>query len=219
MPTKLTLDWDVLSGPFGNGLKSIRTKIDGKPEKLPFEQIYLKESPFEVLKFLARDYNVNTYLDIQTNIISSFDFKKHSIGYGFSIQESKLSGVKINNKIKKDLDFSFIPAKKDSEKDYQELIKNLIREYIVVKHTMKGPIYGGIKFGEIGGRGPQSDTWEETKNYFKDRKNPKKINPEKEKQLFQIIEYAQVILNNPKFSLSNLEKLVGTKKIKRRVKV
>ena len=44
-----------------------------------------------------------------------------------------------------------------------------------------------------------------TKNYFEERKIKK--DELKERQLEQIIDYVQIILDNPKFSLKDLEKL------------
>ena len=40
MGTKLSLNYSILSGPYGNAW--IKKKINSKPEKLPFESIYLK---------------------------------------------------------------------------------------------------------------------------------------------------------------------------------
>lgn len=207
MPTKLSLKYQIISGPYGNVF--IQTKIDGEPEELPFKSIYLKESPKEVLKNLGRNYNVAEYKDIELNEASSFNYKKHYIHYGLSIKESNLEGVIIKNKIK-NVKLSFLPKLSLSKEELQGKVKSLIGRYIVTTHTEYGPIMGGFRFDGDDGRGPRPSYEEQvTNNYFQDRKNNK--DELKEKQLSQILEYAQVILNKPDFSIKNLEEMVSEK--------
>ncbi len=200
MGTNLTLNYSIISGSFGN--ISIRTKINGKPEKLPFESMYFKETPKEVLKNLVGDYNVKNYLDLETNSLSRFEFKKHTLFYGLSIKEANLEGVIINNEIK-NINLSFISKSKKNKEDNKGSVKGLIRKYLVTTHTEYGPIYLAK------GKGPQSDNHYKIENYFEKRKKSK--NPEQEKQLSQILEYAQVILDKPNFSINNLEEMVSEK--------
>lgn len=199
--TKLTLEYDIISGPYGN--VNIQTKIDGKPEKLPFESIYLKESPFEVLKNLGINYEVNEYKNLEISSISRFEFKKHNILYGLSIKESNLEGATIHNKIK-DVNLSFLPKLKLHKEESEERVKGLIGKYIVITHTEYGPIFQT-------NMGLESSDIEVTENYFQDRENKKE--ELKEKQLSQILEYAQAILDKPKFSIKNLEEMVSERAV------
>ncbi len=218
MPTKLTLKYQIISGPYGNVF--IQTKIDGEPEELPFKSIYLKESPKEVLKHLIGNYLITEYLDINPALAHSpgfgdiseaspFTYKEHLIqNNGFSIQHSRLVGVTINNSVYNDINLSFLPKRKLENKEQR--IKELIEAYLVVTNTKYGPIIGGLRFEGDDGIGPRPSYEEQvTKDYFKERKKSK--DAKKEKQLSQILEYAQVILNKPKFSIKNLEEMVYEK--------
>lgn len=206
MATKLTLDYDLISGPWGNA--NIRTKIDGPEESLPFDYIYLEETPLEVLKFLVRDYNVNKFLDIRTNNVTNFDFKDHSLYYGLSIEEVSLKGATIDGKLDKDIDLSFLSKKDFGKNHYEGLVKSLISKYIIKTHTEYGPIVGGLRFKGDDGRGPRPSYEKEViENYFEDRRKSKNL--EKEKKLLQIIEYSQAVLNKPEFSIKDLEKLAS----------
>lgn len=196
MATLLNLKYDIVRGPFGNTF--IKTKIDGKPEKLPFESIYLREAPKEVLKFLSGKYNIRQYRNLEFNELSHFNYKKHSIFYGFSIQEANLEGVIIKNKIK-NAALSFLPKLNLTKEKFQGKVGYLISEYAITNYTEYGPIFQTP-------RGPKSRSIKVTKNYFQDRKT--KINPEKEEHLSQILEYAQVVLDKPNFSMKDLEKMV-----------
>src|SRR3989344_4667195 len=175
MTTKLTLNYKNLSG--NNG------KLN-----LPFNFDYLKESPFEILKNLAINYNINEYLGIKTGYFTPFrlnDSTNHPIEYGFSIEESKeKETISVEELLKNKL--SFFHSIPNESKEYQKLrIKSLIKTYLVQE----------VKNGKI-----------EIHNYFEERKISKI--PEKEEKISQIIEYAQATLNKPEFSLSNLEELV-----------
>ncbi len=208
--TKLDLNYSIVSGPYGNVW--IKTKIDGKPEKLPFESMYLKENPKEVLSFLAKEYLVTKYLDIDPTSKHSprfgdisegqtFDYKGHLIlSNGFSIQHSKLEGVTINNEFHKNVNISFLPKRTIEKKE--ENIKNLIKTYIVRTNTFPEHFYNNLRTGchEV-------TTKTTTTNYFQERK--KKKDELKEKQLSQILEYAQIILNKPEFSINNLEEMAS----------
>ena len=210
MGTKLSLDYDIISGPWGN--TCIQTKIGGKPEKLPFEYEYFKESSVEVLSVLGKNYNVSKYKDIEINENSTFEFKKHLLNYGFSVREANLPGITIHNSIYKYVNLSFLPKPALTKNDLEGKVKGLIRKYIVTTYIKHGPIMGGFRFNGDDGKGPRSSSEETiTKNYFEERKNKK--DELKERQLEQIIEYAQAILNNSKFSLKDLEKMVSNESI------
>ena len=204
MGTKLSLGYDIISGPWGN--TEIKTKINGKPEKLPFEYGYFKESSMEVLSVLGKNYNVSKYKDIETNENSTFEFKKHLLNYGFSVREANLPGITIHNSIYKYVNLSFLQKPALTKNDLEGKVKGLIRKYIVTTYIKHGPIMGGFRFNGDDGIGPRSSSEETiTKNYFEERKNKK--DELKERQLEQIIDYVQIILDNPKFSLKDLEKL------------
>jgi len=210
MGTKLSLDYDIISGPWGN--TCIQTKIGGKPEKLPFEYEYFKESSVEVLSVLGKNYNVSKYKDIEINENSTFEFKKHLLNYGFSVREANLPGITIHNSIYKYVNLSFLPKPALTKNDLEGKVKGLIRKYIVTTYIKHGPIMGGFRFNGDDGIGPRLSSEETiTKNYFEERKNKK--DELKERQLEQIIEYAQAILNNSKFSLKDLEKMVSNESI------
>ncbi len=208
--TKLSLIYSVVSGPYGNGW--IKTKIDGKPEKLPFESMYLKENPKEVLSFLAKEYLVTKYLDIDPTSkhsprfgdISegqSFHYKDHLIlNNGLSIQNSGLEGVTINNSIYNNINLSFLP--KYEIKNPKENIRNLIKTYLVITNTFPQDFFTNRRTGIT-----EYSEKTTTKNYFQDRKNKK--DSEKERQLSQVLEYAQIILDEPNFSIKALEEMVS----------
>lgn len=213
--TKLDLNYSIVSGPFGKVW--IKTKINGKEEKLPFESMYLKENPKEVLSFLfSKEYLITKYLDIDPTSKHSpefgdiseaqtFDYKGHLIlSNGFSIQHSGLEGVKINNSVYTNVNFSFFPKKVINDK--QENIKNLIKTYLVITNTLPEHFYNNLRTGchEV-------TTKTTTTNYFQDRKNKK--DSEKEKKLSQVLEYAQIVLDNPNFSIKNLEEIVSEKAV------
>lgn len=212
--TRLSLKYEIISGPFGNGW--IKTDINSKPEKLPFESMYLKESPKEVLSFLAKEYLITKYLDIDPTRkhsprfgdISegqSFHYKDHLIqNNGFSIQHSGLEGVTINNSVYNNINFSFIPKKVINDK--QENIKNLIKTYLVITNTFPQDFFTNRRTG-ITEYGEKTTT----KNYFEERKKSK--DSEKERQLSQVLEYAQIILDNPNFSINDLEEMVSKKTV------
>ena len=177
--------------------------------KLPFDSIYLKETPFEVLKFLVKDYQIKRYLDITTNEQSFFKVGGTKGFYGFSIENGDLKGVEIYNSVNKELDLSFLSKLNLNAEQGKRKIENLIRKYLITTHTKYGPITGGlIPSGQIGGKCPHPSSEEKiTYNYFEERK--KSENPEKEKELFQILQYAKGMLNKPNFSIKNLEELVS----------
>ena len=198
MPTKLSLDYQLMSGPlYKNSFK------------FPFDSIYLKETPFEVLKFLVKNYQIKKYLDINTNEQSFFNLGGIKGLYGFSIENGDLKGVEIYNSVNKELDLSFLSKLNLNEEQGKRKIEDLIRKYLITTHTKYGPITGGlIPSGQIGGKGPHPSSEEKiTYNYFEERK--KSENPEKEKELFQILQYAKGILNKSNFSIKNLEKMVS----------
>ena len=215
MGTKLSLNYRIISGPLGN--VGIRTRIDDlKGEKLPFELMYFKETPKEILKFLAKEYLVTEYLDINPtkshsprfgdmSQISTFYYKKHLISNnGFSIQNSNLEGVTINNKFHKKVDLSFLPKEKQEE-DEKRII-SLIKTYLIRTDTFPEHFYLNRRTG-------MSECTEKTTttNYLEKRKIEK--DELKEKQLEQIIDYAQIILDKPNFSLKDLEKLIQNKSV------
>lgn len=211
--TKLSLKYSIISGPYGNGW--IKTKIDGKPERLPFESMYFKESPKEVLSFLINDYLITKYLDINPTHKHSprfgdisedqlFYFKDHLISNsGLSIQNSGLEGVTINNSIYNEINLSFLP--KYAIENKKENIKNLIETYLIRTNIISIQIIPKDR---------TSDNFyeeESTSNYFQDRKKQK--DELKERQLEQIIEYAQVVLDKSNLSIKNLEKMVSEKAV------
>ena len=108
---------------------------------------------------------MNNYLDLNTNRISSFEFKKHTFLYGLSIKEANLEGVIINNEIK-NVNLSFIPRLNLIKEQEKRKIKDLIKKYLVTTHTKYGPIFQT-------GRGPESDDTQVTDNYFEERKKSK----------------------------------------------
>lgn len=204
MPTKLSLDFELITGTLYNN-----------NYKLPFGSIYLKETPFEVLKFLVKDYQIGRYLDISTNERSIFNVQGIKGYYDLSIEncdlKGDLKGVIINNEIKKDVNLSFLHKLNLIKEQGKRKIEYLVKKYLVTTHTEYGPITGGlIPDGEIGGIGAHySSETRVTDNYFEERK--KSENPETEKQLSQILQYSRAILDNPKFSIKNLEELVSVK--------
>lgn len=199
MSTKLTLNYQIISGPYGNGW--IKTKIDAKPEKLPFELMYLKENPKEVLKELVKKYIISEYKDLEMSK-SLFKYKKHLLSYGLSIKEANLEGVTINNSVYKTANLSFLPKLNLTKEKLQGKVRDLILEHAITTYIEYGPIFQTPI-------GPKSHNIQVTENYFKNRKDKK--NPEKEKQLKQILEYAQVVLYRPNFSIKDLEKMVDEK--------
>ena len=188
-------------------ISAVYSKMNSFHEEPDFlkNPFYCQESPFEVMKVFADKHFIWRFKNIESKVgsykIVESDQKRNSqmlFFGGFNLEEyiPSSEGIEIIGKIK-EYNPEF-PESKIDDNMKNSIIKGLIKSYLISTietdpgHQTIGPE------GRIIGK--PKDATQKVINYFKTRQKQK--DPEKEKYLFEILEYAQALIRE-EFSLKN----------------
>lgn len=195
MPTKISADYSK----FGFSFK----------EPAVFKNsFYCQETPYEVMKKLADRFFIKKFKNIESKVgvferinINPEKSNQHIIFNGLKLEEyfPGQEGIEINGEIQ-----NYNPEFPEIDIDENtkiSIISALISDYLIsTKEISPGHKTIGIGGREIGAK----DAKQKVMNYLKTRMDT--INYEKEKYLFEILEYSQALLGE-KFLLKDLKKL------------
>lgn len=197
MGTHIKLDFGFIFPP-------VRSIGRNKEQPFPFTEAYCKEDPEEVLEAIGKQFHINRYKRVKAQesrsemgtvtMMGNANTNEHRLSYTMNLAIPKITsaGLGIEATLK-DINLNWL--KDDtSEKDYEANVNKIINNYFITTHV---PLEDSFWRGGIGGRRVHVPRGNRTvENYFKGKRDDE----QKELQLADLVEYAQIMLDNPKFS-------------------